>query len=317
MPRCSVIVVTYNSGAQIGACLRALAQQGCEIIVVDNASLDDTVARVRALARQIQLQLLTISRNIGFAAGVNQGGRAAGGDVLLILNPDAIAEQGAVDAIVACLSTSEAEAAGGALLGDDGQPARGLAFRRIPTLTALLFEVLLVNQAWPGNPVNRRYRCLDADYSKPQAIEQPAGACLAVTRQAWDSVLGMDSSFFPVWFEDVDFCKRLLDRGASIVYCPGARFRHSGAHSVGQLEFCDKQMFWYQNMVRYARKNFSRLEVLVLRIAIFKGMALRMLVTLFGKGPKGLPTGEPNRTYARVAKWAIGIGGQSSEGRRE
>ena len=94
MPRCSVIVVTYNSGAQIEACLRALSSQDCEIIVVDNASQDDTVARVKALAGQIPLQLLTISRNIGFAGGVNQGVRAASGDVLLILNPDAVAEAG-------------------------------------------------------------------------------------------------------------------------------------------------------------------------------------------------------------------------------
>ena len=98
MPRCSVIVVTYNSGAQIEACLRALSSQDCEIVVVDNASQDDTVARVKGLAAQAPLQLLTISRNIGFAAGVNQGVRAAGGDVLLILNPDAVAEPGAIDA---------------------------------------------------------------------------------------------------------------------------------------------------------------------------------------------------------------------------
>jgi N-acetylglucosaminyl-diphospho-decaprenol L-rhamnosyltransferase len=313
MPRCSVIVVTYNSGTQIEACLRALAPQDCEVVVVDNASQDDTVARVRALEEQMPLQLLTTSRNIGFAGGVNQGVRAAGGDVLLVLNPDAIADLGAVRAIVDCLETSGASAAGGALFQSDGQPASGFAFRRIPTLTTLLFEVLLINQLWPGNPVNRRYRCLDADYTKQQSVEQPAGACLAVTRKAWDSVQGMDTAFYPVWFEDVDFCKRLLDRGELIIYCPAARFHHSGAHSVGRLEFCDKQMFWYQNMVRYARKHFSRVHLLVLRIAIFKGMVLRMIASLFGSGPRDLPPGEPHRSYMRVARWAIGLGGQSND----
>jgi GT2 family glycosyltransferase len=310
MLRCSVIVVTYNSGAQIEACLRALASQDCEIIVVDNSSEDDTVARINALAEQIPLQLLTISRNIGFAGGVNQGVRAASGEALLILNPDAVAEPGAIAALLACMATSGASAAGGALLESDGQPAKGFAFRRIPTLAALLFEVLLVNQAWPGNPVNRRYRCLDADYSRQQRVEQPAGACLAVTRKAWDSVQGMDAEFYPVWFEDVDFCKRLLDAGASIVYCPDARFHHSGAHSVGQLEFRDKQMFWYQNMVSYAEKHFSALQVWVLRAAICKGMVFRIVASWLGHGPRGLPAGEPVRSYARVAKWAIGMGGK-------
>src|SRR5271165_4969549 len=143
MPHCSVILVTYNSGAQIEACLRALSSQDCEIIVVDNASQDDTVARVQGLAGQLPLQLLTISRNIGFAGGVNQGVRAASGDVLLVLNPDAVAEPGAVDAIIACVAATGASVGGGALVESDGLPTKGFAFRRIPTLTALLFEVLL------------------------------------------------------------------------------------------------------------------------------------------------------------------------------
>jgi N-acetylglucosaminyl-diphospho-decaprenol L-rhamnosyltransferase len=314
MPRCSVIVVTYNSGAQIEECLRALSSQDCEIIVVDNASQDDTVSRVQSLSGQVTVELLTISRNIGFAAGVNQGVRAASGEVLLLLNPDAVAEPGAIDAILGCMGTSGASAAGGALLGSDGKPAKGFAFRRIPTLTSLLFEVLLVNHAWPGNPVNRRYRCLDADYSQQQWIEQPAGACLAVARKAWDSVQGMDPRFYPVWFEDVDLCKRLLESEATIVYCPSARFHHSGAHSVGQMEFRDKQMFWYQNMARYARKHFSGWKVLMLRVAIFAGMGLRMFASLFGGGPRDLPEGEPMRTYVQVARWAIGLGTRSGHG---
>ena len=313
MPRCSVILVTYNSGAQVETCVRALATQDCEIVVVDNASQDDTVARVKALAEQVHLQLVTISRNIGFAAGVNQGVRAASGNVLLLLNPDALAGAGAIDAIVRCMTASAASAAGGALLESNGQPARGFAFRRIPTLTSLLFEVLLVNQVWPRNPVNRRYRCLDADYSMQQQIEQPAGACLAVTRTAWNEVQGMDPAFYPVWFEDVDLCKRLLQQGAKIVYCPDARFRHAGGHSVGQLAFGDKQMFWYANMLRYARKHFSGAKVLLLRLGIFAGMGVRLLACVFGATPKNVPVRIAMGSYARVAIWAIGPGDHAED----
>ena len=308
MPRCSVIVVTHNSAAAIEGCLRALASQDCEVVVVDNASQDGTAARALALSRQIPLQLITISRNLGFAGGVNEGVRAANGDLLLILNPDALAEPGAINAILTCFLKTGADAVGGALIGSNGQPEKGFAFRRLPTPSSLLFEVLLINQLWPGNPVNRRYRCLGADYTREQQIEQPAGACLAVTRKAWDSAQGMDAGFFPVWFEDVDFCRRLLQSGAKIVYCPDARFRHTGAHSVGQLEFRDRQMYWYQNMVRYASKHFTTLSVAILRLAIFTGMGLRILASLFGGRPRDLPSGEPIRVYARVATWAIGLG---------
>lgn len=298
MLRCSAIVVTYNSGAAISACLEALTHEACEIIVVDNASQDDSVRQVEEFVAWHPVRLIANPENCGFGAAVNQGAREAGGDVFLILNPDAIAEPGAVTALLQCIQATQASAAGGALLENDDQPARGFAFRQVATLGPLLCEVLLVNQLWPGNPVNRRYRCLDADYSQPQEVEQPAGACLAVTRTGWEAVGGFDEQFFPVWFEDVDLCKRLLDHGDKIFYCPAARFRHRGAHSVGQLSFRDKQLFWYSNMLRYAHKHFSATQVLVLRLAIIKGMLLRSLGALCGA--RQVPLGETLSAY-----WAV------------
>jgi N-acetylglucosaminyl-diphospho-decaprenol L-rhamnosyltransferase len=289
MHRCTAILVTYNSGAAIGACLEALAREDCEIIVVDNASQDDTVQRVEDFVVWHELRLLANDSNLGFAAAVNQGAHEASGDVLLLLNPDTIAEAGAVKALMQCMEANQAAAAGGALLRADGQPARGFAFRRLPTLGALLCEIMLINQLWPQNPANRNYRCLDADYSRQQEIEQPAGACFAIAREAWNAVGGFDDNFFPVWFEDVDLCQRLHDRGTKIFYCPAARFHHSGAHSVGQMSFRDKQVFWYTNMLRYARKHFSPGQVRILRLGIIGGMLLRSLAALVGarQGPLG------------------------------
>ena len=297
---CSAIVVTHNSGAIIRPCLEALAGEDCELVVVDNASADDTVQRIEEFVAWHPVRLIANEENLGFGAAVNQGAREATGDVLLILNPDAIAEAGAVTALLRCMRSTGADAAGGALLESDGQPARGFAFRRIPTLAALLCEVLLVNQLWPGNPLNRRYRCLDADYSQQQEVEQPAGACLAITRTAWDTVGGFDEQFFPVWFEDVDLCKRMRDRGLKIFYCPEARFRHSGAHSVGQLKLRDQQILWYTNMLRYARKHFSKGQVFFLRTAIIKGMLLRSVAALFGAG--NAPMGEALSAYWGVVR---------------
>jgi GT2 family glycosyltransferase len=298
-------VVTYNSGAAIEECLLALAPQDCEIIVVDNASKDDTVERVRSVAQRIPLQLITISRNIGFAGGVNQGAHAASSKVLLFLNPDAKTEAGAIDALLDCFVMTGADAVGGALINGDGQPQKGFSFRRLPTLASLSFEALLINQVWPSNPVNRSYRCLDADLSHEQSVEQPAGACLAVTSEAWNSIEGMDADFSPVWFEDVDFCTRLLKARKRIFYCPKARFRHSGAHSVRQLVFRDKQMFWYRNMVRYAKKHLGAESAIVLRLAIFLGMSVRMLASVLGGVPTGLTLREALGGYSRVAQWVI------------
>jgi len=280
--RCSAILVTHNSGAAITACLEALGGEDCAIVVVDNASSDDTVRRVEEFVAWHPVRLIANEQNLGFGAAVNQGARESEDDVLLLVNPDAVAAPGAVSALLQCMRDTGAAAVGGALLEEDGQPARGFAFRRIPTLASLVFEAVLLNRLWPSNPVNRRYRYLDADYSQQQEVEQPAGACLAITRTAWDKLVGFDEQFYPVWFEDVDLCKRLLDAGGKIVYCPTAHFLHSGAHSVGKLSFRDKQLFWYGNMLRYARKHFSNGQVLILRLAIIKGILLRSIAALFG-----------------------------------
>ncbi len=300
MLRISVVIVTYNSAKAVNACLEALAQQRCEIVVVDNASQDDTVQRVQAFVARQDLRLLVNDRNLGFARAVNQGVRETSGDILLALNPDAIAEPGAVQALLQCLESTHAAAAAGALLDSDGKPARGFTFRRLPTLSTLLCETMLVNQLWPQNPVNRRYRCLDADYSKQQEVEQPAGACLAITRKAWELIGGFDESFYPVWFEDVDLCKRLLQSGGKIVYCPAARFRHGGAHSVSQLSLLQKQAFWYINMLGYARKHLAGPQVRILRAGIIAGMLLRSFAALFGI--RSAPLSETLSAYWEVAR---------------
>ncbi len=298
MLRCSAIIVTYNSAEAIGPCLEALAREDCDIVVVDNASQDQTAQRVEEFVAWHELRLLVNDRNLGFAAAVNQGAREASGDVLLMLNPDAIAEPGAVKALLQCMEWTGAAAASGALLESDGKPARGFAFRRLPTVATLLCEAMLVNQLWPGNPANRRYRCLDVDYSQQQQVEQPAGACLAITRATWNELNGFDEQFFPVWFEDVDLCKRLLEHGSKIVYCPTAQFRHSGAHSVSKLSFRDKQLFWYTNMLRYARKHFSSAQVQLLRAGIIAGMLLRSAAAI--GGARHAPLGEVLAAY-----WAV------------
>ena len=306
MPRCSAIIVTFNSAESVGACLEALASEDCDIVVVDNDSHDDTVLRVQAFADTHAVQLLRISHNLGFGAAVNHGARAASGNVLLILNPDTIAESGAVQATIECLDSTGAAAVGGALLASDGEPQRGFAFRTLPTLSALLCEVLLINQIWPRNPVNRHYRCLDADYSRQQEVEQPAGACFAVTREAWVSLGGFDPQFRPVWFEDVDFCARLLASGRKIVYCPAARFRHTGAHSVSKLDFVKKQTYWYENMLRYAKNHFALWKRALLRAGIVLGMAIRWWANVFGRRPAGATKEEASMAYINVALRALG-----------
>jgi N-acetylglucosaminyl-diphospho-decaprenol L-rhamnosyltransferase len=295
----SAIIVAYNSAGQIGACLEALRNEPAwQRIVVDNASRDDTIRQ--AQKADPAACVVKNPENIGFAAAANQGARLASGGILLFLNPDAVAQPGALDALAGALRQEGVGAVGGALSQHCGEVDRGFSVRRFPTALSMAAEILLLNRLWPSNPVNRNYRCLDLDYSVAQEVDQPAGACLAVRREAWARIGGFDESFFPVWFEDVDFCRRLRAHDWKILFCPNARFAHSGGHSVNRLPIGDRQLFWYRNLLRYWRKHQSRASVAALRAAIALGMGLRSFAALMGLGPENTSRAEAIRAYARV-----------------
>ena len=304
MATASVLVVTHNSAAYLERCLRAIsAQDNREVLVVDNASTDDGVTIARAAGNSIRV--IANPQNLGFAAAVNQAVRLSQSPIFVILNPDTIAMPGALDELLRCFADTSVGAAGGALCDPNDRPQKGFQVRRFPSLLAMLSEVLVLNRIWRQNPWNRSYRCHDLDDSRPQFVDQPAGACLAVRREAWDSIGGFDESFYPVWFEDVDFCRRLANRGWKIAYWPDARFTHAGGHSVSKLPFRDKQAFWYGNMLRYFSKHHGRLKTAVLRAGILAGLALRSLASLMGAGPRDVPVKEALAGYAHAARIVV------------
>jgi len=296
-PAGSIIIVTHNSNGYISECLRALPASGWEIVVIDNASEDDTVARVKTSS--FKVNLIENQRNAGFAAAVNQGVHQAQTELLLILNPDSIARADALDSIRRVLQSPDAGAAGGLLVDANGQPQIGFVLRRFPRVADMLAEIFLLNRLWPRNPWNRRYRCLDFDYTRQQEVDQPAGACLAFRREIWEKVGGFDESFFPVWFEDVDFCRRIRDVGRKIIYTPDAVFTHAGAHSVGQIAYTQRQLYWYTNLQRYFRKHRSPFELGVLQLGIVIGLVLRSFLALLGAKPDGVGRWEAVRAYGR------------------
>jgi len=265
-----IIIVTYNSAAEIGACLEAALASGAETIVVDNASRDGTIAEV---ARR-GVRLIANSENRGFAGAVNQGFGALNSPYVLLLNPDAVIQTSLEPLRQAC-DLPGAAGAGGKLLDASGRPQVGFMVRGLPTPATLALEALLLNRIWPGNPVNRRYRCLDWDSSTCSKVEQPAGAFLMVRRAVWQELGGLDESFFPLWFEDVDFCRRIRDRGFSLYYIPEAVAKHTGGHSVLNLPLEMRLIYWYRGLLRYSAKHFGPFAFRAVCLAVVTGSFLR------------------------------------------
>ena len=219
-------------------------------IVVDNASSDLTLARARACPG---VQVIANQRNRGFAAAANQGIRATNAEFILLLNPDAHL-LGAIDALVE--ATSQYGLAAGKLVDAQGRAQAGFTIRRFPAPVTLIFELFGINRLWPSNPVNRRYRYLDRDLDQPGPVEQPAGALLMTRRDVWERLGGFDESFHPIWFEDVDYCRRAFEAGYRAEYVPGVAATHAGGHSVGQIPPGCRAVYWCVSLLRYAAKHF-------------------------------------------------------------
>jgi GT2 family glycosyltransferase len=285
-----IVIVTYNSAAEIGACLDAAMATGAEVIVIDNASSDGTPD----LVRQRGAAVIANPVNRGFAAAVNQGIRLVSADYILLLNPDAVLK-GSLEPLRAACAVPGAGAAGGKLVDLQGAVQAGFSVRRFPTPLVLALEILLVNRLWPGNPANRRYRCYDLDYDEPAEVEQPAGAFLMIRRQVWEDLGGLDEQFYPIWFEDVDFCKRVRDHGYRVCYEPGAVAAHRGGHSIQKILLENREFYWYGSLLKYAFKHFHSGYSRVLCLAVLVGSLLRMAMAIVLQGSL-----KPVLVYGRV-----------------
>jgi GT2 family glycosyltransferase len=234
----AIVIVNYNSGAHLEACLASIEAQDIwgatppDVIVVDNASRDGS-ERVAA-ARSSGVRLVRNDVNRGFGAAVNQAAALTTASRLLLLNPDCELERGAVETLADALdANSDAALAAPQLLNADGTTQASA--RGEPGALTGLFGRHSALARWFPNAAPARRNLPAADIVRSGAavadVDWVMGACMLIRRAAFDEVGGFDEGYFLYW-EDADLCHRLRARGARILYVPSARVRHAGARSA-------------------------------------------------------------------------------------
>ena len=233
-PRLSVIIVTYNSRDDVERCLESLTEGtevDHEIVVVDNASQDGTVAYVRE--RWPGVRTIQASENLGFARANNVGIRQTSGELVLLLNPDTVVPPGAVDRLVAVLERHPHTAIVGPRIVDaDGRAE--LSFGRMISPVAEVRQKALVLGRQRGVPgvgwiIERMTRT-------SRHVDWVSGACLLARRADLDAVGLFDERFF-LYTEDVDLCAAVRARGRHVRFAAGVHIVHlrgrSGASAPG------------------------------------------------------------------------------------
>jgi len=238
-PKVSIIIVNWNAGDYLEDAITSLEKQtyqNFEIILVDNASTDDSVKLIENKFPNVRI--IKNKKNIGFAEGNNIGIKQANGHMIALFNPDAVADPEWLEILVSTLNSSdEIGAVTGKMfyLGDEfGKDAVFCTWSKISPITAM------------------PYNFFD---DEPEAkVDYLSGAAMLVKKDVIDKIGFLDSEYF-LFFDETDWCARMIRAGYDLVYTPKAIAWHKVSSS---FDNSSKKIYYMErSRVRFAIKNFD------------------------------------------------------------
>ena len=228
----SVIIVSYNTKDMTLECLRSVYEQttdiSFEVIVLDNASEDGSAEAIKELFPE--LQLIKCSENLGFARANNEVAKGARGHYLLLLNPDTVVLDGAIQKLYQfALSLPDHSIYGGRTLFADRSLNPASCWRQQTLWGLVCYSVGLTS-------LFRRSLLFDTEgygswtRDSVREVDIVSGCFLLIERSLWEQLRGFDSNFF-MYGEDADLCLRGMVKGAKPIITPEAQIIHYGGAS--------------------------------------------------------------------------------------
>ncbi len=251
-----------------------------EVYVVDNNSTDGSQAAVKKSFPEVKL--IENEINTGFAYANNQALRIMNGRFAVLLNSDAVLKEGAIDKLLAFMtSTHIAGIAGVQLLNDDG--SRQNSIDNFPSIETEIFNKSILRLLFPG-----KYPSKNSSYQRPTEVDSVIGACMIARKEAIEEVGVLDEDYF-VFLEETDWCFRMYKKGWKIFHVPDAEVFHLSGHSKKRTPW-RSQIEFYISLYKFFKKNRSPASYITLRVLkpckIFINLILNVLgnmVTLFQK----------------------------------
>ncbi len=223
-----------------------------QVIVVDNASSDGSSNSVR---NQFPLvDLISNSDNKGYAEGNNQAIERAGGEFVLLLNPDVLLPAGGLELAVDFMREHpKAGALGVRQVHPDGKLQRSV--RGFPTPSAVLWELVGLSRLFPRSKRFGAYRMTWFTYDRVEEVDQPMGTFLLMRREAIREAGPLDLQF-PIFFNEVDWCLRCKRAGWQIFFIPDVEIIHYGGASTVQV---GAAMAWEsrRGLLAFYRKHYN------------------------------------------------------------
>jgi len=257
----SVIIVNWNTAQITCDCLESVYQQtdgiDFEVIVIDNASSDDSVAVIKEMFPQVVL--IENDDNAGFAAANNQGMTVAKGRYVLLLNSDTIVLDKAIEKTISFAdSHPEAGIVGCRVLNED--KTLQLSCFMFPSILNMALWVTYLFKLFPRSRFFGREKMTWWNRKDEREVDVLTGCFMLVRREAIEQVGTMDEQFF-MYFEETDWCYRFKKAGWKVVFTPDAEIIHLGGASSKQVRIPMVKQ-WRKSMLLYYKKHKRMLEYL-------------------------------------------------------
>ena len=246
----SIILVNYNGQKFLEKCLNSIEKfigyQLCEVIIIDNNSIDDSISIVQQNFPSVKL--ICSPANLGFGKANNLAVQHSRSDYLLFLNTDTILTANISQILLAYLQQhQDVGIISPKIVFSDG--SYQLSCGRLPNILVEFLDKIRygLDQKWHHIFAN----LYSQQHSNIQEMGWLTGACLMMPRDVFDRVGGFDESFF-MYFEDKDICKRVAEMGLKVVYYPKTSLIHLlGGSSQGVKKsvntyYRDSQLYYYQ-----------------------------------------------------------------------
>jgi GT2 family glycosyltransferase len=277
----SIVIVTWNSEEFIRNCLDSIYllrdRVRCEIIVVDNASSDETAKIIREFYPEVNL--IENKTNLGYAKANNQGIEQARGRYVLLLNPDTQLLDHSLSSMYEFMEGNpRIGALGPKLLNPDRstQPS----CREFPRFSTLIWEFTGLSRVFPKSRIFGRWRMGYFAFDQPREVNQPMASCLMLKKETLEQV-GFFDDDFSMFFNDVDLCYRIKNAGWEIYFHPDAQVIH---HKGGSTRKVKRKMIWLSHLAfyRFFRKHrkgpVNRLLLLFFSIPLLLSVLPRMVL---------------------------------------
>lgn len=300
-PRLLIVIVNYRSADLTIQCLESLQPEveplkGCQIVVVENASGEAAILKAAIASRRWDswCSLVESPENRGFAAGNNVAiAPALAQDCLpeyiLLLNPDTIVRPGALLALLQFMETHPACGIAGSRLEERDGTVQCSAFR----FPSVLGEFENGAQTGPISRLLRNSVVAQPPPAQNAVVDWVAGASMIVRREVFQQVGLLDSGFF-MYFEEVDFCKRVAVAGWQCWYVPESRVVHLVGQSSGVTDPNQRHKrrpaYWFQSRQRYFARHGGCLRSLAADFACLIGTAIHLSRCLVSRRDPGLPS---------------------------